>query len=51
MTNTPEWLRLLRGWPCYVLVMYTPLWRWNWLLPYAGDWSYREDARAVRGQL
>lgn len=46
--NAPEWLRLLRGWPCYMLVCCTPLWRWNALLPYAGDWAWREDRRALR---
>jgi len=49
---TPEWLRLLRGWPCYVLWMGLFIWRWQWLslkmLPYVGDWAYREDRREAR---
>jgi len=32
---------------CYALVVYLPSWRWKWaqfkLLPYAGDWAYRDD--------
>ena len=49
MADTPEWLRLLRGWPAYIICIYTPLdrvsWRaYLWLLAYAGDWIYREVA-------
>ena len=50
--NAPEWLRDLRGLPCYLLCCHTPLdrWRWAWLLllPYAGDWVYREPRRAFK---
>lgn len=56
MADAPEWLRLLRGWPAYLIIMYTPFDRWRWsralitwpLLPYAGDWAYRHDRREAR---
>lgn len=50
--SAPEWLRDLRGWPAYVLLLHTPLWRaplWatGWLWACAGDWIYRDERRAL----
>lgn len=49
-SGPPEWLICLRGWLAYVIAVHTPIDRvwWGaflWLLPYAGDWIYREQRR------
>ncbi len=51
--GTPEWLRVLRGWPAYMVIFYLTPRRLTlnrpfiWLLPYAGDWAYRHERRAL----
>lgn len=45
--DTPEWLRLLRGFPAYYL--HAALhWASFALLPYAGDWAYRKNRQEAR---
>ena len=42
-------MRSLRGWAAYIIIAHVPVhrisWRvYLWLLAYAGEWAYREDA-------
>jgi len=50
--TTDEWLRTVRGWLCYAVVIHLQM-RWWWpggamvLVPYAGDWEYRKERREL----
>ncbi len=50
--GAPEWLRDLRGLPAYLVAFYTPIEKvsfaaYLWLLPYAGDWMFRDTRREL----